>query len=208
MSKEKFNLKLCPGYLEAVKRENDIRDAAMLNVNSRICGMEVRQITLRHWIILDAIDTPFQRNETPSKISIIEFLWVLNPKYSQGSYWRAAWFSRKLLKLDVNYAANECQKFWDETFQDKPPTFSTTKGFQSPQVSFSASVIFRVCKAVNADKEQVLNMPLKEAFQYLKLARMQAALETGEPHCEGNPSDAIRSAWIREQREIAREEAA
>lgn len=208
MPQEKFNLALCPGYFDAVKRENNIRDAAMLNCPARICGKTVQQITLRHWIILDAIDTPFQRGEIPEPIEIIRFLWVLNPRFNPRSIIRKALFVRSCQKLPYGKAAADCQTFWNETFQDQPPQIGSAKDYQSPLVSFGANVIFQTCRAINISKELALDTPLKESFQYLKLGRMRQAAERGEDHCEGNPSDALRANWIREQRKIAREFAA
>src|SRR5689334_706017 len=80
-----------PGYREAVKREMDIRDAAFLNITADICGIPIRQMTPRDYLILDGLGSPILdgRIATASREDIVKFLWFLSPEYRHGSWWRS-----------------------------------------------------------------------------------------------------------------------
>lgn len=69
--------------IEALNLADQYQQEAWLNINHLICGVEVKQMTIRHYYLLDGFDSPFlHRNGfLPADIGI--FLWVLSPRYSQ-----------------------------------------------------------------------------------------------------------------------------
>lgn len=200
------NYSLVPGYVDAVKRENDVRDAAMLNLNTRICGVEIKQMTLRHWIILDGIDSPLICGINPEPVDVIKFLWVLSPEFRIKSPLRQFLFSRRHQKVKYGDAVVAIRKFVEETFQDRPPNSGDDK-WTPPQASFAASIIYSIASKFHWTRESILDMPIKEIFQHMKLIRMSSDIANGEKAVGWNESDLILIRFRRKVREERRLEA-
>lgn len=199
-----------PGYVDAVERENKIRNAAMLNLNTRICGIEIRQMTLRHWLILDGIDSPIINGRLPDPDSkdIEKFLWVLSPKFTPSKYsFAKARLTRHVSKLKYGETVLACRQFIEDTFQDQPPSIGgQDKEWKPPQFSFASSIVRTVCTELHWSRNEILDAPLKELFQYMKISRLIAKAERGETPTAMNPSDRIKWQYIRKVR-AEREEA-
>lgn len=72
---------------EAVERQNLIRDLAFAGDSERplpetIAGFEVMPMTMRHFVNLRLIHSPFICGGKPTPNDAIAFLWQLNPEYS------------------------------------------------------------------------------------------------------------------------------
>lgn len=172
-----------------------------------LCGKRVQRMTLRHWIILSGIDCPFERGLTPEPHEIIQFLWVLSPAFKPFAPIRRFLFVLSCQKAPYGKWALDCQRFWDDTFQDQPPAVGDDTSYKSPSVSFAAAVVYQTCQAARLTRSEVMDTPLQESFQYMKLARIRQALMNGENPSEFNPSDKILKVWIREQRRLEKEAA-
>lgn len=74
-----------PGLTEAVAKaaaeENELRASAWLSVTTELCRIEVRQFTLRHFMLLDAAGSPFIVGGTIGRENIIQFLHVVSTAY-------------------------------------------------------------------------------------------------------------------------------
>lgn len=68
-------------YVEAVEREQFIRETAFLPVSERIGPFEVLPMTLRHFLCLRSGGSPFVCGGTVTDEDVFEFLWVLSPRY-------------------------------------------------------------------------------------------------------------------------------
>jgi hypothetical protein len=181
---------LIPGYVDLVKHENDVRNGAMLNLNIRICGIEIQQMTLRHWLILDGIDSPLLGSGDPNPVDVAKFLWVLSPRFHPHAPFRRHRFLRGCRNVPYGEAVMAIRQFVDDTFQDSPPSSGDDK-WTAPQVSFGASVIFSVAIKLHWSREAILDLPLKESFQHMKLLRMRNEAECGEKPIGWNPSDSL-----------------
>lgn len=192
-----------PGYVDAVERENKIRNAAMLNLNTRICGIEVRQMTLRHWLILDGLDCPFLKGDVPDpkKKHVKDFLWVLSPKFSYGESFRKWWFYRRIGKLKYAEVVMGIMRYLEDTLQDQPPsTGSKSKEWTPPQYSFPIYFTDVICERYGWDDEKIEGYNLKKIFQIIKRIRMKGESARGENPVGWNPSDKIKWAHIRKVR--------
>lgn len=197
------HLAICPGYVDAVIRENQIRDAAMLNLNTRICGVEIQQMTLRHWIILDGVDSPLLGNGLPSPLEVKDFLWVMSPKFRPRAYFRRFLFRLSVGRKPYGELVVKLRKFVEDTFQDSPP--SSVSNWEAPQVSFAANVIYSIANKFHWTRDVIMNLPLKETFQHMKMIRMANEAACGENPAGFNPSDALLARErrkVREQRQL------
>lgn len=223
-----------PGYLNAVKRENDIRDAAFLALPARICGISVRPMTLRHWLILDGIDSYFLKPKSgpPNADDISAFLWVLSPQFDarSGARWDrilrrcgrvpilralskriASWcsargrFVDRVGKLPYGKMVAGIEDYYEKTFQDSPPSSGNDDEDAVAQISFAANLLYSVASLTHWSREVILELPLRETFQYLTIKRMLSAARRGETFTGWNPSDKVKRDYIRECRRRWRE---
>lgn len=174
-----------PGFQAAVKRENDVRDAAFLDLTANICGIEIRQMTARDLLILDGIDNPILSGGLPSPAQLAHFLWLLSPEYRERSPFRRYLFARRVRKLPYIDAVKECIRYVDLTFQDSPGGSAT---MTRPFAGWCAHLIDGIAQGGYGWSEySILNMPLKRTFQYLKCIRRRLDPDY-RPH---NPSDKV-----------------
>src|SRR5436190_23240372 len=78
-----------PGFLEAVQREQFVRDAAFLRLSESVAGFELVPLTLRHYLILRATRNPLLWGGLPSPNQLFNFLWMLAPLKSEISNLRS-----------------------------------------------------------------------------------------------------------------------
>lgn len=205
-----------PGYVEAVLKERQIRDAAFLPVNENIDGFEVVPMTLQQYDILRFTGNPIlQKEGIPSPRQLVNFLWLLNPAYRAGIS-APPWFLKKcrafimptppILKTETAMliygrkvesamqGAVEiialCRQFVEEATMDFPSSGSkSTKSYYSDIAGLCH--IFAI--KYGWDDEKTLRTPLKRLLQY-----SNAMKEASDKTAVSNPSDRVLGAWISE----------
>jgi hypothetical protein len=142
-SASEFNLADCPGYLEAVEREREIRAASCLGLNETICGLDVKPLTGDMWRLLKLTRSPFNGFNSVKLLcakpdilaDILRFFWIVSPIYEQGS--RASeprkWYQlpatptardrfneafSPIVKLGVDIVVKAILEYVDEAFID------------------------------------------------------------------------------------------
>lgn len=204
-----------PRYDAAVKRENEIRNAAFLNLSHDICGCRVMQITLWHWIILDGIDAPFINgfniNNPPSPEAVLVFLWVLSKEFyflnriglrtGRIIEWRKRKFAKRFRKLDYAKVVALCMEFVHDTFQDTLGGDDGDKYNKAPHWSYPAAIIHVIASKYGWDEETILRRPLKTLLQLQKIIDAMRQAEAGNRPILFNASDAVKRAEIAEIRE-------
>jgi hypothetical protein len=208
-----------PGYAEAVIRERVVRDAAFLGITESIGPFEVVPLTLRHWLILRLMRSPFLTKETPSPNDVFNFLWMLSTTYSPGdkraksrferrcrhcfflaiinTRWARSWHEVKRLKR-LTAAANiidSIRAFMEESLQDRPPV-QKTKGFEADYYSDAAFFCCLFGREFGWSQEETLNMPMKRLFQCLNEIREKRGGRTPL----SNPSDSVKAKWLRDRK--------
>lgn len=153
-------------YQEAVKRDTDVRDAAFLELTTAICGVEIRQMTPRDFLIIDGIGSPFiyGLKDQADNQDVVAFLWLISPRFRPGRL--AAWrFGRRCRKINFGLAVKAIEQYVEDTFQDAPG------GSPSNDTPFASCVAFwvhRLSSAYGWDWRDVIRTPLKVLFQQLK----------------------------------------
>ena len=99
-SASEFSFADCPGYAEAVAKENELRGGACLGINETICGCEVKPLNAAHIALLSLVRSPFlnmaaadiwqavkdsEERRAQLQCDILRFLWIVSPQYQQGS---------------------------------------------------------------------------------------------------------------------------
>jgi hypothetical protein len=181
-----------PGAVEAVRRVMDCRDAAFLDFQTMIHGRPVLPLTIRHWIILDAIDDPFLAGRIPQPEEVVRFLWAMNPRFAPGRSFRRWRFINSCKKLPYEPVVLKIRQFVADSFQDRPPSSSGER--RLPQMAFAASLVHSIANSYHWPEAAILGLPLGRAFQYLKAIRMSANPELPK----WNPWDGLLARGYRE----------
>lgn len=179
-----------PGLAEAIKRENDIRDAAFLDLTTDICGIAIRQMTPRDLLILDGIGNPLIAYQFPSLAQLVDFLWKLSPEFKLHAPLRRFLFGRRCRKVNYLLAVRAIFKYLDATFQDSPASSG------DPVMQYAgwpAYLITNLSDRPVADEQLILNTPFKRLFQYQKCLRRK-----NNPDAPmHNPSDKCKGDYLR-----------
>lgn len=179
-----------PGLREAIKRETDVRDASFLDLTTNICGVAIRQMTPRDMLILDGIGNPLMNGGMPTPAQLAEFLWLLSPDFKPNSRWKQWLFGARIRKIDYLHAVKACFRYIEDTYQDSPGS----SGMSSmPYAGWPAYIIHRIAINYGWPRKEIINLPLKELFQYLKCITRHHNPEA-PMH---NPSDKVKGDYLR-----------
>lgn len=201
-----------PEYAAAVKKENDVRDAAFLDLPADICGVKIRQMTAWHWVVLAGIDSPFLRSGVfmPEPEQVLMFLWVMSPMFERLSKavlqntavgrWRQRRFIRRYKHLDYKRCVDGICAFVKDTFQDCPEGGEENDKRKAPNISFAAGVVHAIACEYGWNERDIVQMPLKRVFQYLNMIDALNRARNGEEPSWVNPSDSVKYKIIREER--------
>lgn len=177
-----------PGFREAVARERKLRDRAFLGGNEIVCGVVVRQLSLRTLIMLEHAENgfviPYKYDTGLELIShAMQVLWFSRvewtpPEVKPYSFWstfresvKQHRFQRNLLRTRKPLQIiDEVQEWIDESFFDSPAGVSTPI-YQPSYVSYPAHVVDLFADArLPFSYDDVMDMPLKRLWQHWRLA--------------------------------------
>lgn len=214
-----------PGYKDALEREALVRDASFLPVTERVAGHELVPMTLRHFLILRVMRSPFLFGGTPTPEQLGAFLWLLSPHYSHRltliARWHRSRIMRKLRKLLLpvaplwhtkrNSARHErriklalfrayelvtgLRDYVEENLQDMQPHGTPVGSVLVEHYSDGAAICATFAREYGWSEEAVLSLPMSRLLQYTKEIRLHHGTKT--PLC--NPSDAVRAKWMEDQ---------
>jgi hypothetical protein len=161
-----------PGLKRALTRargiENSLRDAAFLPVLEEIDGLPVRQLTLRHLLILSAIHSPFlEGGEEPTAEDVAAFLWVVSIDYNPKGHGRAEFLGKIGAREKGLRFWRAINRYLDRALMDRPPIKQTGK--VGAGISMATSIIDELAGTYGWDDESILDKPVARIFQYIKL---------------------------------------
>jgi hypothetical protein len=150
-------------YRAAVVKETVARDFAFLGVSEDVCGVAVRPMTLRDFIRLDGIESPFVRGGLPSPNDIVLFLWLQSKQFKPSAFalWR---FSRRCRNLNYVETVKAITAFIDDALMDAPG--GSGKSGES-FYSMAAGLVDWLASNYGWSEEAILDCPLKRLFQYV-----------------------------------------
>lgn len=188
-----------PRYRAAVEREAFVRNVAFLPVTETMCDMEVVPLTIRKWLLLEVVKSPFVVGGLPRPVDLVQFLWCLSPAYAPNRRWRRLLLARRCRRFrgvpEFIQAVDEVREFIREAWQDGPG--SSPGEHDVPYYSYAASLVARFGKEFGWPPDVTMDLNLKIALQLIK-----ALKQASQPDCIlHNPSDKVRRLEIERQRE-------
>lgn len=210
-------------YRKAVERERFVRNATFTGVTESIGRFEVEPMTLRHYVALQIIRSPFLFGGIPTPEDASAALWLLSPDYDPNNWTLRKQFLKRFNRrfgpprqplIHFGWAMDRWSKrcpiwlekfseliagirnFIDESLQDRPPT---SEGASGPSYySEAASICHMFGSAYGWTNEETMQTPLKILFQQMKLIRAEKRAEGGRQLIMFNPSDRITNKILEE----------
>ena len=155
-------------FESAVKRENDIRDAAFLELNTVIAGVELRQMTPRDFLILSGIGSPFMDGGIPRSSDVIKFMWFLSPEYRHRDTDSAKRFASIARKKNGLELLRGIYKYLADTFQDSP---GGGKSSGPSYAGWCAYIIDALASEYGWTRKEIMATPFKILYQQLNCIR-------------------------------------
>jgi hypothetical protein len=203
-------LQAIPGLREAVEKETAAREEAFLDAPEFICGVEVMPLTMEHMARLSAAQSPFICGGVPLADDCALFLWCISRDYERAIWLRdkleavssklaslALWVARRrfvarLRHVDSQIAIYAINAYCDSALMDAP---RGADGASGPSYwSCLAALVFSLAQATGWGESEIVRMPCKRLFQYMKLARKYRDPDA----ILFNPSDRVVSKWLEE----------
>lgn len=181
-----------PGFTAALEQETTARESSFFLEREWIAGVEVLPLNSRHLATLSQVGCPFAHGrQSVSSSDVARFLWVISPRFSFCPRERDR-FVRNLKRLDAPYAVECISRYLDESFQDSPS--SGGESVKAAPASWPATIVHVLAINYGWLERDIMEMPLKRAFQYLRLIRLHH-----DPDAVMiNPSDRVKGQYLRD----------
>ena len=183
-------LREIPGLAEALAsaKSNQLvtRENSLLNLSYDLCGLKARTMTIRDYVLLQRIGSPFIRRVEPTMDDLAIFLWVLSPQFNKwlGRKWFAflqpvaAFFHgrkvRRVFGKNIPETSEavvvKCFEYIDKMFYDSPPALANG---QESCLCYLTGWFDAIQSEYQFPSEQVWNMGLPELFQRLNAIRQR-----------------------------------
>lgn len=187
-------LNAIPGLAEAMAKAKQkqfrIRENALLGLSHDLCGIKVRTMTIRDYVLLDRTDSPFIRRISPTLAELALFLWILSPafaKWCEPKGWRKwfpflqpmaaflhGWkvkhkFGKKIPETSEPIVL-KCFEYIDHMFFDAPPAL---RGGGESCLSYLTGWFDALQSEYHFTNETMWSMSLPELFQRLNAIRQR-----------------------------------
>jgi hypothetical protein len=169
-----------PGYARIMARvdrlENYWRDFAFLGINEELrlgkMRVEIRLLTLRMFVQLMAVRSPFVVGGRVRAEDLLVLLWRLSPKYDSSDKAARAAFVESIAPIFVAEvfprAVRTVSRFFDRMLLDKPPVSEGEGVSSKPDASFAAGVIHLIASKYGWRQDDILDTPMPVLFQFIR----------------------------------------
>ena len=192
-----------PEFRAAVADEWLQRTLSFHSLIETVEGFQLLPMTLRHYSALRLAGSPFLPPfATPGPEAIAQFLWALSP--SRRLRWlflrRCRKFAREsprsiLLRIRL---VKKLRDFVEVTMADRPPR-TVSDGIPEPEYYCDeCSIVSAIARDRGWSELEIMEMPLRRIFQYLKEIREHNALRAGVPPMLCNRSEEVADKYLGE----------
>ena len=156
----------------AYAREREVRDYAMLGLPHEVCGIQIRPLTLRSYMLLSFVRNPFIVGGEMNLEDAAQFLWLLSVNYlppSGGfvqrfkSFFRRKRLMRKIAVIPDGELLDGIEEFIEEMFMDCP---GGKKNGAPRSISLAAELVNIFRGSFN--RAELMETALPEIWQHLR----------------------------------------
>ena len=160
-----------PAYEAARKAEQEARDLAFCDWPVPLCGLEVKQFTYLHLLVLGNCGNAFVEGGEPTVEDVAFFLWVVSPEYRPNCEAKRNEFIEAIAeRVQFMASCREIYEYLDAAFMDSPG------GSGAPGKSYT-SFVAPICDIFaheyGWDDQVTLNKPVARLNQLLRRIRVR-----------------------------------
>lgn len=184
-----------PGYTKAIARADRLEDywrefaflglTQTLRFGEKKC-LEVHLLTLRMFIQLCAVRSPFLVGGAILPQHVAQILWRLSPEYDARDREKRAQFVGEIRTIAFLRAVRVIHRYIERMLIDRPASSSKNDGSKS-DTSAAAALVHALASAYGWSDDQVLDLPMPRLFQYLRRIERARTMEAGNEIPTFNP---------------------
>ena len=192
-----------PAAIQEAIAENESNQAeAWLNFNEKIAGIEVTQMTIRQFFMLEGIESPYLHQGSPTPADLAIFLWILSPKYKPDPKARDK-FCEEIYTLPIDQATRDIEKYLIRTFQDAEAEGKSEKRY----ANYLTYLIDLFGREYGWRPEEILAMPMRQLYQLNTAIGERYARAAGEKYTKLRAIDMMEAqALLDEARKAKKSE--
>jgi hypothetical protein len=168
---------------------------AWLNLNATIDGIEIRQMTLKDYFILQGLECPVLSGQEFTPVQLGIFLWILSPSFKACSKARDE-FCKKVYGVHLPTAVKEVEDYLQATFVDADTASEEKK---KTYTTFLAHQIDVYGREYGWTIDQTMNLPLRQIFQLNTAISERIAISNGEHYTKLREIDMIEAKAMLDQ---------
>lgn len=186
---------------KAIEQAETWQAESWLNLTTEISGVEVEHMTLKHFLLLDGVNSPFIKNKSFSPTDIGLFLWILSPNYSMCTKARQI-FIEEIFDLNIGLAVEGITEYLTLTFQDAESTDSKDKKY----ANFVAYMVDLFGREYGWNIKYILNLPMRQIYQLSTAIGERYAKQAGENYTKLRAIDMMEAQALLDQARKAKAE--
>ena len=178
-----------PGYADAVKRENRLRDTAFLDGHEIVCGVEVVPLSLRRLIWLEQARNGFVvpcrfESEQEMLAHALQCVYFCLPEFEppkspRFSFWQAfqdgvnqrAFFRKALRAGAPDVIIKEVEEWLDAAFMDASGVGGKNETVASSYAAYPAYIVDSFAAAsLPFTYDEIMDMPMRRLWQHWRVA--------------------------------------
>lgn len=160
-------------------------------MNETIAGIEVQNMTIRHYLILDGIESPLLKEEEANVEDIAMLLWILSPEFTTESKKRNA-FIKKVQKVVIQDAINDITEYLKKTFQDADIEDAKEKSY----ANFTSYLIDLFAREYNWTIKEIMDLPLRVVYQLISAIQERHSKQNGDSYSKLRSIDMLTNEHI------------
>ena len=175
--------------LSLLREAETAQQEAWLDLDYNLCGVEVRQMTLRDFFILDGLGSPFLRSEPFTIADIGVFFWVLSKEFKPCQKARDK-FCEVIKDVKIAKAEEEINRYLDLTFTDADTATSADTKRYSTYISYQIDLY---AKEYGWTIPDIMDLPMRQIFQLNTAIGERYAKAKGERYTKLRQIDMIEA---------------
>ena len=134
-------------------------------------------MTIRHFFILDGIQSPYLTNTQPTPEDMAIFLWVLSPRYQPNEAAREK-FCEDIYSVNIQQATKDIERYLIATFQDAETDAADHKKY----ANYITYLVDLFGREYGWQPDAIMEMPMRQLYQINTAIGERYARQNGEKY--------------------------
>lgn len=161
---------------EALEQAKCWQAESWLNINETICGVEVTQMTLRQFFMLEGIESPLFKGGDITAEDLAVFLWILSPKWKPCKDAREE-FCKEIRKVSIPEACDQIEKYLEATFSESDSGGDDKK---KKYANFISYIVDMFGREYGWTIGEIMALPMRQIYQLSTAIGERYAAEAGK----------------------------